>query len=310
MSGLSLSGLRAIQALAMHGSMTAAAGALGYTPSAISQQISRLERDVHQVLIERHGQRTRLTIAGEILAETAGRISLELENMTAELQSHTQTVVGQLKIAAFATAARGVIPTAIQRLQHAWPQLELQFIEANSRRAIELVAGGIVDLAVAHDWTSMPLTVPDGVRARAIGCDISDVLVHYRHPLAGKETVEMEDMCADSWLYQSASVAHDFLLESYRDSPNPKRFVHMVCEYATQIDMVAAGLGNAFVPRMGRGSLPPTVRTLNVRSAPMRQVYGVWRTSSTRPAIKSALEVLQTVCAELEEPQSTTSSAA
>ena len=103
---VSLAGLRAIEALATHGSMTAAAGALGYTPSAISQQIARLERDVRQTLIERQGRRVTLTIAGRILAESASRIVIELESMNAELQAQTETVTGSLKIAAFPTAAR------------------------------------------------------------------------------------------------------------------------------------------------------------------------------------------------------------
>lgn len=66
MATVSLAGLRAIEALATHGSMTAAAGELGYTPSAISQQIARLERDLHQTLIERQGRRVALTIAGPL----------------------------------------------------------------------------------------------------------------------------------------------------------------------------------------------------------------------------------------------------
>src|SRR5205807_6946439 len=105
-------------------------------------QIARLERDVRQTLIERQGRRVTLTIAGRILAESASRIVIELESMNAELQAQTETVTGSLKIAAFPTAARGVVPAAMQELRERWASLELQLMEADSHRAVELVARG------------------------------------------------------------------------------------------------------------------------------------------------------------------------
>jgi DNA-binding transcriptional LysR family regulator len=299
---VSLAGLRAIEALATHGSMTAAAGVLGYTPSAISQQIARLERDVRQTLIERQGRRVTLTIAGRILAESASRIVIELESMNAELQAQTETVTGSLKLAAFPTAARGVVPAAMRELRQRWTSLELQLIEVDSHRAVEFVARGTVDLAVAHDWLVMPLELPDGLQARHLGNDVSDVLIHRDHPLAQRSSVELDDLSDESWLYEPGSVAHDFLLNAYGRSPSPTRFTHMVSEYSSQIEMVGAGLGLALVPRMGRGTLPETVRALSVRSAPLRRIYGVWRTpTGRRPALSAALGVLEATCARLEQ---------
>ncbi len=299
---VSLAGLRAIEALATYGSMTAAAGALGYTPSAISQQIARLERDVRQVLIERQGRRTTLTVAGRILAESASRIVIELESMSAELQAQSETVTGTLNIAAFPTAARGVIPAAFQELARAWPTLSLQLLEVDSHRAVEFVARGTVDLAVAHDWLVMPLALPEGLQARHLGNDVSDVLIHASHPMADRSSVELEDLREESWLYEPGSVAHDFLLNAYDRSPNPTRFTHMVSEYASQVEMVGAGMGLALVPRMGRGPLPQQVRVLAVRSAPMRRIYGVWRTpTGRRPALTAALGVLEATCSALEQ---------
>lgn len=299
---VSLAGLRAIEALATHGSMTAAASALGYTPSAISQQIARLGRDVQQPLVEQQGGRTTLTVAGRILAESASRIVIELESMSAELQAQTETVTGMLRIAAFPTAARGVIPAAMRELCDAWPALEPRLIEADSHRAVELVARGTVDLGVAHDWLAIPLALPDGLQVRHLGNDVSDVLAHHSHPLADRASVELDELCDDSWLYEPGSVAHDFLLDAYSRSPRPDRFTHIVSEYATQIEMVGAGLGLALVPRMGRGTLPATVRALTVKAPPLRRIYGVWRTpSGRRPALTAALGVLEATCARLEQ---------
>jgi DNA-binding transcriptional LysR family regulator len=139
---VSLAGLRAVEALAAHGSITAAAAAMGYTPSAVSQQIARLERDLHQTLVERQGRRAILTVPGRILARSAGRIIIELEGMHAELQAESGTVTGLLTVAAFPTAARGMVPAAMGALVRQWPQLELRVLEVSSHRAVDLVAGG------------------------------------------------------------------------------------------------------------------------------------------------------------------------
>lgn len=295
---VSLAGLRAIEALATHGSITAAAGALGYTPSAVSQQIARLERDLHQALIERQGRRTTLTISGRILAESASRIVIELESMNARLQAEAQSVTGLLTVAAFPTAARGIVPGAMSELVQRWPSLELRVLEVASHRAVDLVSGGSADLAVAHDWLGMAMVLPEGLVKLHLGDDVSDVLVHESNPAAGDGLVDLDDFTDEPWLYEPGSVAHDFLLHAFRESDNPLQFAHMISEYATQIEMVGAGMGLALVPRMGRGALPSTVRALTVRSAPLRRVYGVWRDSAgARPAITAALEVLQAACA-------------
>ena len=289
---VSLAGLRAIEALATHGSISAAAAAMGYTPSAVSQQISRLERDLRQDLIERQGRRAALTVAGQILADSARRIILELETMDARLQAEKQTVSGLLTVAAFPSAARGIVPSAMTHLLRHFPGLQVRVHEVASHHAVDLVAGGSADLAVAHDWVGVPMVLPEGLDARHLGDDISDVLVGADHPAATRGVVELQEFINDSWLYEPGSVAHDFLLHEF------SRFDgvvlgHMIVEYATQIEMVGAGFGVALVPRMGRGFLPPTVRALALRSPPVRRIHGVWRRSSAgRPAIAAALDEL------------------
>lgn len=299
---VSLAGLRAIEALATHGSITAAASALGYTPSAVSQQITRLERDVRQPLIERQGRRATLTLSGRILAESASRIIIELESMNAELQAQNETVTGLLTIAAFPTAVRGIVATSVAGLRHTWPLIELRLLEVDSHQAVNLVARGSVDLAIAHDWLGMPLQLPDGLQSRHLGNDVSDVLVHHSHPLADADIIDLAELQNETWLYEPGSVAYDFLLKAFRNHDNPLQTGHMISEYDTQTALVGAGLGLALVPRMGRRPLPATVRVLTVRSAPMRRIYGVWRESSgRRPALSAALGVLAAAATRPDE---------
>jgi DNA-binding transcriptional LysR family regulator len=296
---LSLSGLKAIDALASHGSISAAAAALGYTASAVSQQITRLEVDVHHPLVERLGRRATLTPAGLLLADAAGRILIELESVSAELQARSKTVTGRLTIAAFPTAARGIVPQTMEQMVRTWPDLEIRLTEVDSHRAVHLVAKGSVDLAVAHDWQGMPLELPDGLKTVHLGDDISDVLVHQDSPWAETSPVDLAALAGETWLYEPGSVAHDYLRRAFEGADShPFANGHVIREYATQIEMVAVGIGIALVPRMGRGPLPMSVRVLPVRSAPVRRVYGVYRNSvGRRPAITAALGILRETCA-------------
>jgi DNA-binding transcriptional LysR family regulator len=291
---VSISGLQAIASLASEGSMTAAARALGYTPSAVSQQISKLERDVHQVLVEQNGRVATLSAAGRVVADAACRILGELEQMQVQLESQRKTVSGTLTFAAFATATRGIVPDALYRLRTNWPRLECHLAEADSHHAMALVEHGAVDIAVVHDWLEMPLALPAGLAARRLGDDISDVLVHVDHRLADRGSVAMTELRGETWLYEPGSVAHDLLIQSFGAMANARPFGHVVVEYASQIAMVGAGLGVALVPRMGRGAVPDSVRVLSVVPAPTRRVYAVWRSlTGARPALQAAVLALE-----------------
>jgi DNA-binding transcriptional LysR family regulator len=290
---VSISGLQAIAGLASEGSITAAARALGYTPSAISQQISKLERDVRQVLVEQNGRVATLSPAGRVVAEAARRILGEIEQMQVQLENERKTVAGTLTLAAFATATRGVVPPALRRLRSDWPRLKCHLVEADSHHAMALVEDGSVDIAIVHDWLEIPLVLSAGLNARHLGNDISDVLVPAAHRLADRGSVEMPELRGEVWLYEPGSVAHDLLIKSFTDISNTRLFGHGVAEYASQIAMVGAGLGVALVPRMGRGAVPDTVRVLPVEPAPTRQVYAVWRSlSGSRPALQAAVMAL------------------
>jgi DNA-binding transcriptional LysR family regulator len=290
---VSISGLQAIAALASEGSITAAARTLGYTPSAISQQISKLERDLRQVLVEQNGRVAKLSPAGRVVADAARRILDEIEQMQVQLENERNTVAGTLTLAAFATATRGIVPAALRRLRASWSGLECRLVEADSHHAMGLVEDGSVDIAVVHDWLQMPMVLSADLSARRLGDDISDVLVHTAHRLAGRKSVTMADLSGDSWLYEPGSVAHDLVLQSFTAMPNARLFGHVVVEYASQIAMVGEGLGVALVPRMGRGSVPDHVRILAVDPAPTRQVYAVWRSvNQHRPALQAAVLAL------------------
>ncbi|MGW2325233.1 LysR family transcriptional regulator [Streptomyces sp. NPDC001700] len=291
---LDLSRLRALHAVAVHGSVSAAAIALGYTPSAISQQIAKLERETRTTLLERQGRGVVLTDAAQHLAATAQQLLAIVERAETSLEERRGQPTGRLVIGAFASAARGLLPAVLARLAAEHPTLDARLVEVDPHLSVDLAAQGVIDLAVAHDWDIAPLPAPDGLRRAVIGDDLCDVLVPVGHPLAGRDVLRRTDLPGQRWICQPpGSVCHDWLVRTLRASGSEPDLAYQAAENHTQIALVAAGLGIALMPRLGRGPLPEGVRAVPLDPLPVRRLYALWREGAARrPAITETVAAL------------------
>jgi DNA-binding transcriptional LysR family regulator len=297
---LHLERLQALHAVSTFGSVTGAAGALHLTPSAVSQQLSKLQRDVGQRLIEPYGRGVRLTPAGALLASRAHAILSEVENAESELDRQRAHVIGDLEIAGFATAARAILPQTVARLRKEHQQLRLRVSERQPDEAIRLVVAGHLDIALVNDWMNAPLVLPDGVERLLIMNDAVDLAVPADHPLAERMSVELTELCSEPWItWPHGAICHEWLTQTLRQHGLTPEVTHTAEEHQTQLAMVAAGLGIAVMPRLGRG---PTegVSIISLKPAFSRQIYAIWRTlASERPAIRVTVSALQETCQRL-----------
>lgn len=251
---LDLGRLRALHAVAVHGSVAAAATALGYTPSAVSQQITKLERETRTTLLERRGRGVALTDEAKHLAGTAEELLAIVERAETTLEERRGQPTGRLTIAAFPSAARGLMPGVLAELARLHPTLDARLTEVDPHLSVDLVARGMTDLAVAHDWDIAPLPAPDGVEQAHLGDDLCDLLVPEGHPLASLVSVRREDLAGQRWICQPpGTVCHDWLIRTLRATGSEPDLVHQAEENHTQLALVAAGLGIAVMPRLGRG---------------------------------------------------------
>jgi DNA-binding transcriptional LysR family regulator len=144
--------LRLLRELKTRGTMTAVAAALGYTPSAVSQQIGRLEREMGLTLLERVGRGVRLTDAGRLLAAHAERIFAAVDAAEADLEAQTRTVQGSLRVGAFPTAAFALMTPALERLAHEHPALTIGVVEADAEQTLPALRGGELDLVCEDEY--------------------------------------------------------------------------------------------------------------------------------------------------------------
>jgi DNA-binding transcriptional LysR family regulator len=289
---LSLRALQALSAVRARGSVAAAAAALGYTPSAVSQQLDRLQRETKMVLMEPYGRSVRLTAAGELLAVTADVMLRELETGEAALERMRGAVYGTVRVAAFPTAARGLVPRVLADLRSREPDLEVSLIETHSHQTLEMLVRRDCDVAIAHDWPQTPLAVPEQLEAQLLGRDVADVVLPADHRLAGRKQIDIRDLSDETWAAELGSVAHDLLVHVLGAADGP-RVQYAVREFDTQLALIAAGLAIGLVPRMGRAQLPTDVVAIPTEPVLERRFYAVVRVASaTRPSIEAVLTSL------------------
>ncbi|MFF3276789.1 LysR family transcriptional regulator [Streptomyces chrestomyceticus] len=299
---LNLDRLRTLSAVARHGSVSAAADGLHVTTSAVSQQLTKLERETGQQLLAKNGRGVRLTDAGRLLADHAVRILSQVELAQAELEAHRGQAVGELRLGAFPTAARGLFPAALAGLRAEHPQLRPLLREMEPEASVRCVVRGDIDLGVVLDWHNRPLSLPEGLAKVPILNDPADVAMPADHPLAHRDSVELAELADDEWVsWPQGEFCHDWLMFTLRSQGIEPRIAHMVEEHHTQLALIGAGLGVAVAPRLGRGPVPAGVRVVPVRHTMQRHVYAIWRADADRrPSIRAAVAALRAAGEEVE----------
>ncbi|MFI6489234.1 LysR family transcriptional regulator [Streptomyces sp. NPDC050564] len=292
---LNLERLRTLDALARHGSVSGAAEGLHVTTSAVSQQMSKLEREVGQQLLAKNGRGVRLTDAGRLLADHAARILSQVELAQSDLEAQRGQVVGELRLSAFPTAARGLFPAALAALCVDHPGLRVRSCELEPEAGVAGVVRGDLDLAVVLDWYNKPMPLPDGLVKVSILDDPADVAMPVGHRLADRDEVDLGDFADDEWItWGEGEFCHEWLMFTLRSKGVEPRIGHRAAETHTQLGLVAAGLGVCVAPLLGRHPMPEGVVTVPVRQRVRRHVYVVWRADADRrPSIRAAVDALR-----------------
>jgi DNA-binding transcriptional LysR family regulator len=289
---IDLGALRALIAVHDHGSIVAAASALGFTPSAVSQQIKKLERQSRSPMLERVGRSVILTERGRLLAERGRTLLVDLEQVDHIAVGGDDELRGSFRIASFSTASRGVVAPLLARLRTSAPDLEVTVIESDPRESVTLVERGGADLAIVHDWSTIPLDIPGTLERHHLLTDEADVLLQSDHPLARRESLSPMDLLTERWVATPAgTICHEWLIHMFAMHGERPDIRYFDGSYSTHIVMVEHGAAVALVPRLGREHLSSRVRAIPVVDpTPQRRVSSLWRAASHGSAARQHVQ--------------------
>ncbi|GAA1082713.1 LysR family transcriptional regulator [Nocardiopsis composta] len=294
--------LRVLRALGEHGTVRAAAEALQMTPSAVSQQLAALSRQVGTALLEAHGRRVRLTDAGHVLLRHTDQVFSDLERAEAELEGFVRGDAGRVTVGAFATAVPALVVPAATDLRRRHPGLELRIREAEAAEAYELLAAGEVDLAL-----SLAADAPSPRDAKfertTLLADPMYAALPAHHRLAAAPGLRLADLAREPWIFGSSGPWRDITLTACANAGFTPEQTHVAADWEAILAMVAAGMGVALVPRMAAPAPRPgaAVRELHA-DRPRRHVVAAVRSGSgDRPRLARVLRALQRAAAEHAE---------
>jgi DNA-binding transcriptional LysR family regulator len=299
---LDLAAVRSLIAVRDHGTVVGAADALGFTPSAVSQQIKRLEHQCGSPMLEHVGRGVILSERGRLLAEQGQLLLAELEQLENLALGDRRAPAGEFRIASFYTAGRGVVAPLIARLARTAPDLRVLLHEIDPRDCLAVIERGGADLGIVHDWETVPLDLAPTLESVRLFTDIADVLLPVGHPLSEADVVDSAELLHERWVStHSGAICDDWLNQMFAMHGARPNVPFRDGNFSTHVGLVEQGVAVALLPRLGREILPDTVRAVPVRNpTPQRRVYSVWRRASADNHLRRHVhEQLLAVASEL-----------
>lgn len=265
--------MRLLVEVARHGSMTGAAHALSYTPSAISQQIRRLEAEVRLPVVERHARGIELTDAGRAIVEHAEAIERQLDALTTRLDDIAGLRTGSLRLGTFPTVASSLLPLAVTRFREAYPGVRLIVQSGRKAQLLDLLERRRVETTLLWDYTWSRVDQP-GLELMPVMDDPTALVVAKGHRLASRRSVRMADLAEESWIIRGDQhPVAEVLSRTARAAGFEPTVSFEANDYQEAQAMVAVGLGIAIAPRLALANLRDDVTVISLgSSAPRRRI--------------------------------------
>jgi DNA-binding transcriptional LysR family regulator len=287
--------LRVLREVALRGSFSAAAEALGYTQPAISRHVAVLERETGATLLERRPQGVRLTEPGELLVKHANGILGRLRDAEEELDALLGMRTGKLRMATLTSAASTLVPLAIAEFRERLPGIELSVSMVDPSGVLPLLRSGEGDLALCNELSLLEL--PD-LEGTVLFHEPMLVALPDHHRLAARKRLRLADLSGERWMLGTADSCPDaarFIRACHASGFEPDIAFHND-DYTAVLGFVAAGVGVAPIPEMVARNAPQAVQIRNLHGTRLtRPICALMPAGyQSRPA-RAMVEVLREV---------------
>lgn len=275
-----------------------AAERLHIAQPALSQQIKRLEQELHAQLFVRTTRSVELTDAGRVLLEEARRVLAAAERATSAVRHAASGELGTVRIGFVASAALGLVPRILLAVQERWPKLDLQLVEATTEEQLRALRDGELDLGIARE---LQQRIPD-LRVRALMTERLVVAVHQSHPLAARDRVALADLREEHFIvFPRTRVSRllDHIMELCAAAGFRPQIAHEAVQFPTILGLTAANTGIAIVPDVMRALQLPGLRYVELTDRRATSAMSVMTNrEGTTPLVDNVLAAIMSTVAQ------------
>lgn len=283
--------------------MAATASALHLTPSAVSQQLAALAREIGVPLVARNGRTVRLTPQAEVLLEHAAAIRGQLERVRADLAAHAEGRSGVVRLGTFATAIGRIVGPAMCTLRADAPGLRVNVTEIDPPESVEQLDTGEFDVVVSIDYSGGPTRTDPRYHRVPLLADPLDVLMPADHPLAGRPgPLRLAELADEPWVTGGGGTpCGQITLSACAAAGFVPDVRHYAKTWPATLALVAAGGGVELVPRLALDAVPDGAVRRRLESAPARHIYAGTRSGAQDvPHLRAVLDALAKAAAEVD----------
>jgi DNA-binding transcriptional LysR family regulator len=301
---LNVQRLKLLREVAARGSFSAAAEALSYTQSAVSQAVAKLEAEAGIPLIERDRRGVRPTAAGAALVEHADGILSQLEAAEAEVAAIAGVRGGRLRMASFPTAGATLMPVAIATFRASHPDVELSLVEGEPGEIVPRLRAGEFDLVLVYEFRGVSEKLGAGLRRFDLLEDPLRVALPHGHALADKRSVRLEELSEESWVQTSPSTPYArYVVRSCHAAGFEPRVSFESDDFQTVQGLVAGGVGVALIPELALSMARDDVVIRPLRpDEPVRGVLAATpRGAAVTPAVATMVDVLRAAAGQYRD---------
>ncbi|SDZ17009.1 DNA-binding transcriptional regulator, LysR family [Geodermatophilus africanus] len=296
--------LRTLTAVLQTGSFAVAARRLGYTPSAVSQQIAALERAAGLPLFEREAHGIRPTPAAAWLRGRGQEVLAALGALQDDLRGLADGATGTVRLGSFPTASEHLLPSALAALAAGSPSVEVLLDEGEPGELVPRVHDGDLDVALVYRYTRVPVRRPRALALTPLLREDLVLLLPPGHRSAGEEEVRLGDLADAPWITTRQGTAGATCLQRVcAEAGFEPRVGYRSNDYDVLRGFVRAGLGVALVPVLG--SVPdPGVATARLAGVDVHRHVGVLtRPGLGNPAVAGVVAALTAAAADRHDPE-------
>lgn len=298
---LSVPRLLLLREVAARGTIAAAAEAVAYTPSAVSQQLAKLESEVGAPLLERHGRGVALTELGRIAVENADDVFRSLDRAEAAIDLAKGVVAGRVGIASFASGVTELVAPAAHSLSDSSPQLRVEVAQMEDNDSVSELRLGTVDIALLQEYSHTPRRPTAGLSAHPLLDD--PLMLAVPSDWEERPTPSVASYQDVPWISEPpetpAGQALEYAARRAKFTPDVR---YRVADFRTTRALVARGLGVALIPRLAATDMTGGVRLVPLpRHRMLRHVYAATRHEEVlRPTVGTTLDALKTAADSIE----------